>query len=353
MIRLRELRFIIHEIRVDSIKVVGRHRQVNEKELEELKASIAEIGLQTPITVRFRKKRVELVAGLRRLKAMEQLGQEWIPCFEQYNEERESYFWRRSENLYRGGLRVLDRAEEIDELRQALLQEGQVAPPGGRQPADVGINKAAKRLGFTKEKVRRSKVIAAICPEAKAEARNLELDDNEDALLAVAKLPTSAQVAAVKAIVDRQKDTRAHLSSTAMLDNKEAGGKIEKIQALITKDKKALDQQKEKLAARRERLCKIQDELVQSAVNRALINNSGGTPTGPGAFLVQGRSPLSSEDEAVLKGVLAAWENAHELKRLLTAASVEVRERFGAMLPSMLPDPERLPALDDGGEASD
>ena len=58
-----------------------------------------------------------------------------------------------------------------------LFSSGQVAPPGGRQPKDIGIKKAARALGLTREEVRRAKAIAGIIAEAKAQARELGLDE--------------------------------------------------------------------------------------------------------------------------------------------------------------------------------
>jgi ParB family chromosome partitioning protein len=344
MIRMRPVRFIIHQVRVDLIKIVGRHRPVNDKELQELKASIAEIGLQTPITVRFRKNRVQLVAGLRRLKAMEQLGEEWIPCFEHCYEEGESYLWQRSENLYRGELCVLERAELINELRQAVLQEGQVAPPGGRQPADVGINKAAKRLGFTKEEVRRSMRMAEmIAPKAKSEARKLGLDDNQDALLQIAKLPASAQCAAVTAIVEAQRAARARLAPRAVAAvSEKAAAKIQAIEDKIAKKNEALKSLKEELSKDCERLDKVQGDLVATYVNNALITGAAAQPAGDDVVTVRGGAlfahdqPLSSNDEKVLDSLVAAWNalisissrEACEFNRLLAAVPLVVRDHF-------------------------
>src|ERR1700738_2962003 len=135
---------IVLGISIDAIRVIGHRRPINEKKLRALKASIVKIGLQTPITVRFSKNRKSavLVAGLHRLIAMKELGAGWIPCFEKY-EEVDGYLWERSEHIYRAELRVLERAEAINEMRQAILQQGgQVAPPGGRQPKDIGIKRA-------------------------------------------------------------------------------------------------------------------------------------------------------------------------------------------------------------------
>src|ERR1700730_4757752 len=214
-------RFVLHEISVDAIKVVGPRRPINEKKLAALKASITQIGLQTPITVKMHKGKFILVAGWYRFTAVKQLGAATIACFCHYDfqgPEIDTYLWQRAENVYRAEPRVLERAEYIDEMRQAILQEGgQVPPPGGRQPRDAGIKKAAKALGFTREEVRRSMRIAQmISPEAKAEARKLGLDDNEHALLEIAKLPATAQCAAVKAIVDGQLAARARLASRAV-----------------------------------------------------------------------------------------------------------------------------------------
>jgi hypothetical protein len=202
-----DLHFSIVEVAVDAIKIVDRRRPIDEKKLAALKASIKEIDLQTPITVQVQKNgQIVLVTGWYRLVAMKELGKRAIPCFHYHEGGIDTYLWKRAENVYRAELRVLERAEAINEMRQAILQKGgQVAPPGGSQPNNAGIKKAAKALGFTKEEVRRSKVIAEmISPEAKAEAKKLGLDDNQHALLDIAKLPANAQCAAISAIADGQ-----------------------------------------------------------------------------------------------------------------------------------------------------
>jgi hypothetical protein len=128
------LRFVVLGIDVNAIKVKGPRRLIDEKKLRALKASIAQIGLQTPITIRFRNKKPELVTGFYRLVAMKQLGAGSIPCYEHYHEESETYLWQRAENVYRAEPRVLDRAEDIDEMRQAILQGGASCTPR-RSPA--------------------------------------------------------------------------------------------------------------------------------------------------------------------------------------------------------------------------
>jgi hypothetical protein len=68
------------QISVDAIKIVGKRRPLNEQKLRVLTASIREIGLQTPISVRKRKKDVVLIAGRHRLEAVKRLSWDRIPC---------------------------------------------------------------------------------------------------------------------------------------------------------------------------------------------------------------------------------------------------------------------------------
>ena len=331
------LRFVVLGIDVNAIKVKGPRRLIDEKKLRALKASIAQIGLQTPITIRFRNKKPELVTGFYRLVAMKQLGAGSIPCYEHYHEESETYLWQRAENVYRAEPRVLDRAEYIDEMRQAILQEGgQVAPPGGRQPKNAGIKKAAKALGFTKEDVRRCKAIAGISAEAKAEARKVGIDDNEHALLEIAKLPATAQCAAVKEIIDRQRAARARLASGAVVaSNKKAAAKIQAIEADIAKKKEAIESLKEELSDDRDRLDKVQGKLVEACVNNAMISGPSARSADDDDMQAVLDEPLSPEDEASLKALLADWDEAHTLKRKFAKASPAVRDCFWEKIQQM------------------
>ncbi len=323
------LGIVLHEISVDAIKVVGPRRRIDEKKLAALKASITLIGLQTPITVKKHKGKFILVAGWYRLTAVKQLGAATIACFCHYDyqvSEIDTYLWQRAENVNRAGPRVLERAEDIDEMRRAILQQGgQVAPPGGRQPNNAGIKRAAKVLGFTRDEVRRSMRIAEmISPEAKA-------DDNEDALLQIAKLPANAQCAALNAIVDGQLAARARLASRAVaVASDKAAAKIQAIEDKIAKKKETLQALKAELGDERDRLDGVHDELVAAYVNNALITGAAAQPADNDVVTVRVGS-LSPEDEARFAAVVEAWNKARELKAELANASPMVLERYIAM----------------------
>jgi len=116
-----------------------------------LAASMSQIGLRTPITVREKNKKAYLVCGLHRLEAAKRLEWERIPCFIVPGDEHETRPWKISEDVYRAELSVLDRAEHINELCALIGKKGvQVAPPGGNQPHDRGIKRPPKRSALPK-----------------------------------------------------------------------------------------------------------------------------------------------------------------------------------------------------------
>ena len=75
---------------------------------------------------------------------------------------------------------------ELIELVQAE-EGGQVAHPGGNQPHDRGVSRAAKVLGFSRREVGRSLRIASITTEAKAKAIEVGFDKNQSVLLTIAE----------------------------------------------------------------------------------------------------------------------------------------------------------------------
>ncbi|HEX3862536.1 MAG TPA: hypothetical protein VHY35_12655 [Stellaceae bacterium] len=102
--------------------------------------------------------------------------------------------WEIAENLHRAELTVLERSEHVAEwVRLAddkLAQVAPVSPKGGRGK-EGGINAAARELGIERTDAQRATKIDDLDESAKAEAKALKLDDNQSALLAAAKAPTS------------------------------------------------------------------------------------------------------------------------------------------------------------------
>ena len=266
----------VPRIYLDRVEIVGERRPLNEKKLRAITASMGQIGLQTPITVRMQKKRVILVSGWYRLAAAKRLGWDAIPSVELYGENVDARTWQLHENLCRADLTVLERAEHIEEQRKLVQQKsegGQVAPPGGYQPKDVGVKKTAKALGLTREEVRRSKVIAALSAKTKAEVRKLGLDDNQAALLEIAKQPaTSAQLRAVAEIVARKHaELVRYVSAVPGATDKKTAERIKALEADIQLKAGIVERVNDALAAGRKRLHEIHDKV---AVDDALAASS-------------------------------------------------------------------------------
>ena len=109
-------------VRVEFIEVGDRHRQPASEAVARLAASMQEIGLRTPITVRYFPDRpgvdgtadsYVLVAGGHRLAAAKLLGWEEIECFEADADDVDAELWESDENLCRAELSVTESAAAI------------------------------------------------------------------------------------------------------------------------------------------------------------------------------------------------------------------------------------------------
>jgi ParB-like chromosome segregation protein Spo0J len=367
----------LHYIRVRAIHVDGKRRPLDQNKVRAIAASMDLVGLQTPISVQERGKKVRLVTGAHRLAAAKTLGWKTIPSMVLLRDTIQTRIWQIVENLYRAELTALERAELTEELRQLVRQqvgqvatppteklrqlvrqqEGQVAPPGGHQPQDKGINKAAKVLGLTKEEIRRSRAIAGISPKAKDKVRKLGLDDNQLALLKIAKQPTpETQLRVIEEIVERKRAVRNGDASVVAADRKTTA-EINALDADIHQKERALKRLKGDVAASRQRRQELDDKLAvhgevadlgppaEDASHGALANcgdrapdvaaagvgeevaSPATIPTGDGDTFLD-RHPLSPEDQRALDLLQAAWDT--HMQPLLNGVSAVVRERFKA-----------------------
>ena len=213
------------KIAIEDVKIIGKHREVDPEKVKSLAASMAKIGLRTPITVRRTKKgTIALVAGVHRLEAAKTLGWKHIDAFIMEGTQTDARIWQLMENLYRADLTPLEHADHVAELLQLVRdgeKGGQLAHPGGKQPHDRGISRAAKILGFTREVVRRSQAIAGISEEAKEKAKEIGLDKKQSALLKIAReTGTEAQLAKIEEIKASKPASVPKASSTGTVNKK-------------------------------------------------------------------------------------------------------------------------------------
>ena len=96
-------------------------RRFEPEELEELAASIRELGVLQPLSVRRQEGKWELIAGERRLRAAKLAGLETVPCLSVAADEQTSALLALVENLQR---RDLDFREEALALRRLMEEFG-------------------------------------------------------------------------------------------------------------------------------------------------------------------------------------------------------------------------------------
>lgn len=188
----------VRSVSLADIKIGTGHRQLDEHHVEELKESIARIGLTSPIIVLNpdpSNGATLLIAGQHRVKAALGLGWTHIDAFVLSAGDPNNRLVTISENLHRLNLSALDRAEQESEwLQTSKHEDAQLErPPGGHQPNEKGISKTAKKLDITRIELNRAEKIAAISPEAKLKVRELQLDKNQSALLKIAAGKTAEE----------------------------------------------------------------------------------------------------------------------------------------------------------------
>jgi ParB-like chromosome segregation protein Spo0J len=179
-------------IPIENIIVGPSRRATNKERVREIAESMRQIGQTTPIWVREKsgfKPVTVLIAGLHRIEAKKLLGEKMINAVYFEVNEEEAQWLENSENLDRADLTALQRAEHIHQRVEWVAEKkaAQGPTPGGRQPADKGYSAAARFLGYTRDEIRRSELIAKLPPAVKAKATELNLDDNQKALLQIAK----------------------------------------------------------------------------------------------------------------------------------------------------------------------
>lgn len=113
-------------------------RNFSPQELEELAASIAQVGLLQPLTVRAAAGGWELVAGERRLRAAVLAGLEQVPCLVVRADEERSALMALVENIQRQDLDFWEEAMALDKLISTCgLSQEEAARRIGRSQSAV------------------------------------------------------------------------------------------------------------------------------------------------------------------------------------------------------------------------
>lgn len=140
------------------IEVGERHRALSDEAVDRLAASINELGLRHPITIRLVDDVVlpdgeicdgvpYLVAGRHRLAAAKKLGWQDIECVEVGGDEIDAELWEISENLHRLDLSKEQRDEHIRRYAELLeARRSKVKPDRVSDFKEVGAGRGNKGI---------------------------------------------------------------------------------------------------------------------------------------------------------------------------------------------------------------
>lgn len=181
-----------YSLRTDDIQVGERHRALSTDAVDRLAASMRDIGLRQPISVRVVDEMMVdgyltagvpiLVAGAHRLAAAKALGWTHIDCIEVEDDPIAAELWEIAENLHRCDLSKEQRDAHIRRYAE-LLAAREVSPqnaaqpksgPQGGRPKGVA-RQIAEATGLSDDTVRR-----ALNPQPKPAPRP-QLVDVKDA----------------------------------------------------------------------------------------------------------------------------------------------------------------------------
>lgn len=209
------------KVYTDCLTIPDRMRSLDQGKVDDLAKSMAAIGLQQPISVWSPDENTAiLVAGHHRFAAAVKLGWDEVDCIFLNMDATDRRLWEISENLHRSELTVQERSEHIAEWVRLTERKvsGQVAqkPQGGRP--EGGVSAASRELGLERTDVRRAVQIAGISEDAKEAARSAGLNDNQTALLEVARAPAEQQVAKVEELRSRREVGRPATKITVPRD---------------------------------------------------------------------------------------------------------------------------------------
>lgn len=178
-------------ISIDDIVIGEGRRAINDAAVKKLAASIEEIGLRHPITVRKKGEQYQLIAGRHRLEACRKLGREHVPAIIVSMNNSDARKWEIAENLHRADLSKIERDELVAEwVRLTAVSDKMSETREGRPGA---ASQTARDLDMNERDVQRAVKVASLSTEAKDAARETGMDDNRSALLEAAKKPTVAE----------------------------------------------------------------------------------------------------------------------------------------------------------------
>lgn len=221
------------EISISDIHIPERLRAVDEDQAMAISVSIVEHGLFNPVTVRKTpngKSKYTLVAGAHRIRAMQLCDQTQVDATVIKAGKDEAVLIEVCENLIRNDLSALDRAIFVQTYRDVWESKNGTIKRGPRGATIISDNMSlidiletknshgfsavcAEKLGVSKRAIERSRRIAQrLTPAVRKSVQGTAIADNQNQLLALAKLDSDEQRKAAIAIVRTKGDFKQSMA---------------------------------------------------------------------------------------------------------------------------------------------
>ena len=155
--------------------------------------SIREVGVITPVVVRAGKNdagksQYTCVSGALRIHGAKEVGYSKIAAIVLEGNENYIQLCGIAADLFRDDLTVLQKAEFLKDWVKIVRTKGwQSAKPGGHQPHDKQLSKAAKALKLSRRMTGRLETIGGLSAEVKKAIKAASLDDSQKSMLAIAE----------------------------------------------------------------------------------------------------------------------------------------------------------------------
>jgi ParB-like chromosome segregation protein Spo0J len=216
------------QVRVEDVVVLPSHEDLDDEVVSFIAESfpVSGGGPFNPIIVRRVRQQEDgkdvtktvLVAGAHRRQAALLMGMKYVNCIYMRGDETAARIVQIAEDLFRKDLTVLKRAEMLAEwlslalvnFSGQLVQEEQARPLRGIVRAARALPVVARSVDARRKILDRAVRIARLAPEVKKAAKKAGIDDNQRALLKIAKAKgRKAQLRKVEELAGRSQNSIA------------------------------------------------------------------------------------------------------------------------------------------------
>jgi ParB/RepB/Spo0J family partition protein len=196
----------LRNIPINRIVVGKDHRHHHADAINDMAVSIREVGVINPVLVEYAgknddgKNTYNCISGGLRIHGAKEVGYTEISAIVLKGNDDHIQLCGIAADLFRDDLTVLQQAEFLKDWLAITHKKGwHSAKPGGLQPHDKGLSKAAKALNLSRRMVGRLETIGDLSAEVKAAIKAANLDNSQKSILAIAKEGTDEkQVKKVK-----------------------------------------------------------------------------------------------------------------------------------------------------------